>query len=761
MFHTFEGFENPNARANEGRSRAREDQTNRRPSILRACEQCRRRKIRCDGEQPCEACQWYKKTDRCHYSDPRPSRRHVEKLSSTLDEYRCVMDKLFPDIAVESLANLSREQLLELIADIPPKASLSPITSPLKESTMSPLSPEDENLESLQTMPEESGDSQESEGPDFLARISDDVNALSLSSKQPSTYLGISSVMAVMRVIMWIDPNSAGYFSRTSNRQAHRRRKYSLSSESYPWSSQPNRCVTLPSEPVQIRSNSSQLINAYFTYCQAFIPLLDEAAFRGALLNGNRSDRRWMGLLNMVFALGSIAAYPVDDTSHELYYRRARQYLTLDSLDSAHLETVQTLALMGGFYLHYVSQPNLGNSLMGVALRMATTLGLHREFVVNAAGKSNHTRTLSVDIRRRVWWSLFCLDTWAHMTLGRPSMGRWGHGITAKLPQYLEDRENALAILPLVENSQFCRIATQVGDALAASPVVNSAEMASLDNQLVEWHNNLPPLLKAHDPCPETISTTRTIMRWRYQSQRILLHRPVLLSYAMRRVPYVALREEERSAIEKCRTVAHEAIRDISSATHLNKMSGWNAVWFIFQASLVPLLGLFIADNAAVDATGTIDSCRAQVEIVMVALAQMQLWSPAAKRTLEVVSRIFEAANRSHGEGSTTQSAAPAEHPISTTGQGIQPPNYVEQVPLLNDRNLTASLIEHSGPNMWDYLTWSDSSLWAGCTGDPTIPQEALAVYGVDENFLKYHEANAINETAYGGYPVSNSINFQ
>ncbi|OJD15851.1 hypothetical protein AJ78_03948 [Emergomyces pasteurianus Ep9510] len=760
MFHTFEGFENPDARANEGRSRTRDGQANKRSSTLRACEQCRRRKIRCDGEHPCEACRWYKKADLCHYSDPRPSRRHVEKLSNTLDEYRSVIEKLFPAVVVESLINLSREELLEMIANSPPQAPPSPITAPIEEPTVSPLSPEDENLESLQTMPEESGDSQESEGPDLLARIFDDVNALSLSSKQPSTYLGVSSVMAVMRVVMWIDPDSAGCFSSASNRQSHRLRETSFSSDNRPWASQFNRSSTLPPEPTQIRPNSMQLINAYFTYCQAFIPLIDETAFRGTFLNENRSDRRWMGLLNMVFALGSIAAYAVEDTSHDLYYRRARQYLTFDFLDSAHLETVQTLALMGGFYLHYVSQPNLANFLMGVALRMATTLGLHREFVGNGPANTKHSQTFSVDLRRRVWWSLFCLDTWAHMTLGRPSMGRWGQGITAKLPQYLGDRENALGTLPLAEHSHFCKIATQVGDALAASPLVNFAEMTNLDNQLVEWYNNLPPLLKAHEPCPDMIATTRTIMRWRYQNQRILLHRPVLLSYAMRRIPYVALRAEERSAIEKCRIVANETIRDISSATRLNKMTGWNAVWFIFQAALVPLLGLFIADNTVVDSTGTMDSCRAQVEIVMITLARMQLWSPAAIRTLEVVSRIFEAANRSHGESSSTRPAAPAEPPIST-GQGTRPISHAEQASLQNNKNATTPFNGDSGPNMWDYLTWSDSSLWMGFAGDPTIPQEGLAVYGVDEDFLKYQEPNVTAEETYGGYSVPNSINFE
>jgi hypothetical protein len=41
-------------------------------------------------------------------------------------------------------------------------------------------------------------------------------------------------------------------------------------------------------------------------------------------------------------------------------------------------------------------------------------------------------------------------------------------------------------------------------------------------------------------------------------NQRILLYRPTLLSYAMRRVPYIALRSEERTAIEKVEEQSHQ-----------------------------------------------------------------------------------------------------------------------------------------------------------------------------------------------------------
>lgn len=78
MFHTFEGFQNPDD-ASPARSSGNErrESSSRRGTTQSACTSCRRRKIKCDGDKPCEACRWYKKVDQCHYPDPRPSRRFV------------------------------------------------------------------------------------------------------------------------------------------------------------------------------------------------------------------------------------------------------------------------------------------------------------------------------------------------------------------------------------------------------------------------------------------------------------------------------------------------------------------------------------------------------------------------------------------------------------------------------------------------------------------------------------------------------------
>ncbi|KAJ0416941.1 fungal-specific transcription factor domain-containing protein [Aspergillus carlsbadensis] len=757
MFHTFEGFENPTVSTPARGGRERQPSIGRRVTTLRACTSCRHRKIKCDGEKPCEACRWYKKADLCHYSDPRPSRRHVEKLSTTLDEYRAILDKLFPGATPDALLSLPREKLLELTSNglaqaqtqgpsagaAPPRA-ISPATSVSHDAHVSPISNEDGNLEHLQAMPEESNDPRNL-SHEIANAISDDVNALSLSSlsaRKPSSYLGVSSINAVLKTIAWLDPGSVAYFSSTPPSGPRRGSVADLSSsegQTWPGHDQPS---TPPQVHLQVPE--SQLLDAYFTYIQPLTPIIDEQAFRETYASGHRKDDRWYCLLNMVLAMGSICASTSDDISHKIYYSRCRAYLDLESLGSSHLETVQTLGILGGWYLHYIAQPNLAYSLMGAALRMAATMGLHREFA-DQSEASNKQKLATLDLKRKVWWTLFLMDCFGGATLGRPTMGRFSPSVTVKLPHNRESG-NVLDILPLLENVRFCKISNQIQDALAVSPLTKYSEIVHFDNQLVEWYNSLPYILRDHEPCPLSISNTRDVMKWRYNVQRIILYRPTLLSYAMRRVPYIALRSEERAAIERCREIAEGSIKDISAAAKTPQMSGWNAVWFLFQTTMIPLLGLFINDNTVTDPRASTEACQAQVQDALLVFARLQGASPTARKTLDAVSRIFEASKRGLGTNLETNNI----NPTTTVGEsGLQPitpgvlpsqadngRNYI----VTNDSGFTdpfapSTMDDPNGQYLWDFLSWSDTSLVPMADIDSINDASLL---GADDKHMKY-----------------------
>ncbi|KAK8051387.1 fungal-specific transcription factor domain-containing protein [Apiospora rasikravindrae] len=507
-------------------------------------------------------------------------------------------------------------------------------TSPMSADMGSPSLSASDGIGSLEQIPVRDLEwDEERRGRDPIPVEADDVNALSLSVDRQASYLGASSIKAALMVMLKVQPGLRNSLTPPLNsvEMAHNmpilKQKVSTSKEPQrvPWS-----------------WKGQTLIDAYFKRIHVFIPMLDEASFRADYLEGQRFDAPWLALLNMVFAMGSIAAMKSDDYNHFNYYNRAMEYLPMDSLGSSHIETVQSLALIGGYYLHYINRPNMANSVLGAAIRMASALGLHRESLAHGPSGSNN-EFAAAETRRRTWWSLFCLDTWATTTMGRPSFGRWGPAINIRPPEagMSSGRDSAqhAGILPLIENIKFCKIATGIQDMLAITPLLRAEDRCNLDGQLVNWYSNLPWLLRTSDPCAEPLYIARCIMKWRYQNLRMLIHRPVLLNLASSGASHAP--EHDIAAIEACRDLAKQTIEDIAREWTRNQMSGWNAVWFLYQAAMIPLVSIFWQW----DSPRVVD-WQKQIETILELLDSMQDWSLAARRSREVVWRMYEASRQ-------------------------------------------------------------------------------------------------------------------
>lgn len=508
-------------------------------------------------------------------------------------------------------------------------------------------SDDDHSLAHLEQVPSQDTEwDEERRNREPIPSEADDVNALSLSVDRPSSYLGATSIKAAFLVMMKVAPVLKSFLAPPSvpGRQAP------TSAANYPTIR--SSIATRDLQPIPWFSDGQTLIDAYFNRVQIFVPMLDEPTFRADYLSSRRNDAPWLALLNMVFAMGIIVARKSNDHSHVTFYNRAKEHLGIDSFGGGHIETVQALSLMGGYYLHYINRPNMANAISGAALRMACAMGLHRESISDTGGSS-----LTIEQRRRTWWSLFCLDTWASTTLGRPSMGRWGSAITIRPPEGTYDpvslclnwASSYLTIcqniptqhdgnMPLIENIKFCKIATQIQDLLAISPLLRTEDRASLDEDLVNWYNNLPWILRARDPCPESIHTARCVMKWRFQNLRIVLNRPVLLNLATHGQEGDASQEDLATVI-KCREIAKQTIEDIAQEATPNQMLGWNGVWFMYQAAMIPLVTIFW-ESRKMD---QVHECQALIEVVLGAFDRMADWSLAARRSREVVAKMYDA----------------------------------------------------------------------------------------------------------------------
>ncbi|KAK6412654.1 hypothetical protein LTR95_017946 [Oleoguttula sp. CCFEE 5521] len=691
----------------------------RRISTSNACVECRRRKIRCDGLKPCGQCQWYQHPEACAYSKPTqrviPSRKLVDKLQNQVDQYHAILSRLYPGKDFETLVSLPREELINLAVTsptpaTPPSSNGDAMPQSMHDSSESHGSMSGHSLDALAELPEQEAafDDDERRHKVKLQGISDDVNGLSLSMDRQSSYVGVSSINAALKVIFKTAPVARPFVAQT-----------------YIETALPSRANTPPPQQHQHHQLSREndlaytpppdighkLIDAYFAHIHVLMPMVDEDQFWHTWLYGERRDSAWLALLNMVLALGSLASGTAESEDHISYFKRARSHLDLETFGSANLLVLQALGLLSGYYLHWLNRPNEANCLMGATLRMATALGLHREYneghsqAPGTISGKDGTTEIPADIRRRTWWSLFCLDAWGSTTTGRPSLGRTGPGISVQSPRVPQQLNNAqymasLKLLPIIHNITFCKLATRIQDTLAVQTMLRFNELFSLDAELVKWHDDLPPILRAvadensmqrsgsnsyskrmrtpssatssmQNPfdfaqpperdainCPDFLKTPRAIMHWRYQNLRMLMHRPTLLATTLRRAPYSSLTAEEKVAVARCRLIAGQSIADIDATCAQELIAGWNAVWMMFQAVMVPLVSLFArlsatsmydspANNDSTTApTGNDedeDKWRAQIEQAMAFFDRMRPWSVAAKKSKDVVERLYEA----------------------------------------------------------------------------------------------------------------------
>lgn len=190
--------------------------------------------------------------------------------------------------------------------------------------------------------------------------------------------------------------------------------------------------------------------------------------------------------------------------------------------------------------------------------------------------------------------------------------------------------------MPLLESIKFCKIATQIQDMLAVSPLLEKDHGYRLDRQLVEWYDGLPWLLQSTEPCTESLSVARCVMRWRYLNLRVLLYRPVLLTLASNKK--VALSEEETVAVDLCRELTKTIVEDITNEWTRHQMSGWNAVWFLYQATMIPLISILWQPQSPL-----LPEWQSQIEKALDLFDLMKDWSLTARRSGDVVRRIFEA----------------------------------------------------------------------------------------------------------------------
>lgn len=166
------------------------------------------------------------------------------------------------------------------------------------------------------------------------------------------------------------------------------------------------------------RHLAKALFDKYFQAVHPMWPFLLEKEtrelFTDTWTSGEPPETLWLVQLNLILCLGC-QHYKSESNNHESlafdatvserdFYHRTQEYVYANAFTASSVGMVQALLLMA-LYQQGQMQFNDFYLTIGHASRTAQSLGLHL-----ARAESMETPPQQQELRRRLWWSCFCLD---------------------------------------------------------------------------------------------------------------------------------------------------------------------------------------------------------------------------------------------------------------------------------------------------------------------------------------------------------------
>lgn len=357
------------------------------------------------------------------------------------------------------------------------------------------------------------------------------------------------------------------------------------------------------------------MIDAYFAQYHVSYPNLHEPTFRAQYSEviPRPNGQCWTVLAYVVAAIGvwsSASSAAATDTLDLTLFARARSMLSFDFLEVGNMTLVLSLTLASN-YQQKRDKPNSGYNYLGLAVRMAMVLGLHKEF------QGWNISPLNMEIRRRVWWSLCVIDVGATITFIRPDVWPY-NGIDVSLPLNVHDRDliAASTAYPAAEQgtsvTPYTAVATQARFHIStrqfykrviSKPFPSAEELLRLDHDCIgSWNASLPPFFQESpvSPLPPRYALCHAVLTWRLRNLRIIRYRPFVIRRAIQR-PGVDDSQAQDSdnanteAYNRCLADAKDTIHRIAdywTRHEHNLLSAWYALYFLFQAALIPCICL-------------------------------------------------------------------------------------------------------------------------------------------------------------------------
>ncbi|KAI0009209.1 fungal-specific transcription factor domain-containing protein [Xylariaceae sp. FL0662B] len=492
-------------------------------------------------------------------------------------------------------------------------------------------------------------------------QIKDGMASLAVDDKEAG-YLGVASGAALLRIL---EPNATHATPRPRSQ------------------SQSRRLPSILAQPDINRHITDTMIDAYFKRYHLNYPIVHEPTFRAQYSEviPQPHGRSWPVLAYVIAAIGVYSSSTsINDLDLRLF-EHAKSMLSFDFLEVGNLTLVQALTLISNLQQKR-DKPNSGYNYLGLAVRMAIGLGLHKEF------PGWNISPLNMEIRRRVWWSLCVFDVGASITFSRPIV--WPYdGVEVSFPLNVTDRElTASSTSYPPENAWFTphtAVSTQarfhtatrgIYSRVITRPFPEAEELLELDANMIQpWLAGLPSYFtEDNNDVPCVYAFAHAVNQWRYRNLRIIMYRSFVIRSALNSRDRDKDRDSRgdedcsaasKEACDRCLEDARVTIDMISrywAQNEHNCLAAWYALYFLFQAALIPCICL----RNSPDAAGAPGWCL-QISTTLRTILALAPANASSMRCYQVILRLCGRYLRDQASASVSAPFLPAESPGFST----------------------------------------------------------------------------------------------
>jgi hypothetical protein len=561
---------------------------------------------RCDGNQPCLLCKRRGREPECVFSDALakrgPQRQDSTPSSQPMTLKDALTDSNDAEIAIESLLTLS--------------GSRSAPKSPMYE-----RDPDD--AISKAPVPK-------------LARLLRD-------GRGKFIFVGDSSNLAFVQNIRRLVKAEIGDCQLTSDPLRH------AMCEVIPPHKVPTPAQSQHPKPSV--ADAQDMVKHYLLASSGVIDLFDPDDITDHLVTWARDSTAETdfnsSIYYLVLAIGALTRNSHDFDLAEFYFSRGREIGVSSFLEDPSVLTIQAYTLIT-FYMLSAVRRNGAFMLLGIAVRAAYALGLHRSDISNLFEPRERLA------RERVWKSLRVLDLHMSGSLGRPPATSEVDGGSVSWNRSTRDYED---IQMIGRNSsatlRICFIFERILNEVYCRREVSVQLVESISRQYRDWTMQLPTGLQADSLDTKDGSATPTLrqtigiahLKGAYYWSIILLTRPFLIFKVSSKIKGRA-EDEDGAGGSVIMTLSEAcidaALRSIEIATDIVHTPGVpKRLFAITNSTFISAMVIGFAIFGDFDKSFPLLSSIAQAETILNIMAKEDL---SARRHYEITSYLHLAA---------------------------------------------------------------------------------------------------------------------